>query len=152
MKSDSAPGVTPGSWGRGVQQLRRRTLRQGCIASLLIAASMPSAATWVQIGSDRSVDFFIDPDTRARSGNEISVQLLSAFDQPKQIRKRSYRSTLESWRVDCNQEKIALIASSALSGEMGTGDVVYTEDIDSQWISVKRGQLSQKLLEAACGS
>ena len=125
-------------------------MRSGILIFGLLLSCASNATGWKTIADGRNVTYFIDPDSRSRTGAIATLLVLSNFEKPKQHKQQVYRSMVEFWRADCAGEKVALIEVQAMSGDMGTGSVIFDESVNSPWMATKTNKIGEDLLHAAC--
>jgi hypothetical protein len=63
----------------------------------------------------------------------------------------SYLSDKGQMEYDCKEEKVRMLAISALSGQMGKGKAVYNNSDTSKWSPISPGSVGEALWKIACG-
>jgi len=127
-------------------------MRSGILFFGLLLSCASNASNWKPLADGRGVTYYVDPDSRIRNGGVMMVLVLTDFETPKRYKKQPYRSMVEYWRVDCGSEKVALIDVHATTGDMGTGPTVFEESVNTPWMPIKTGNISEVLLRAACSN
>jgi len=127
-------------------------MRSGILIFGLLLSCAANAAGWKPLADGRGVQYFIDPDSLIRNSSIVTLLVLSNFENPKKYNNRLYRSTVEYWRADCSGDKVALVDVHATTGDMGTGATVFEESVNSPWVPIKAGNVSEALLHAACSN
>ena len=125
-------------------------MRSGILIFGLLLSCAANAVDWKPLADARGVKYFVDPDSRILTSSIAMVMVLSNFENPKSYKKQPYRSTVEYWRADCGGDKVALVDVHATTGGMGTGGTVFEESVNSPWVPIKAGNVSEALLHAAC--
>ena len=127
-------------------------MRSGILIFGLLLSCAANAATWKPLADGQGVQFFVDPDSRIRISSTVMVLVLSNYESPKIYKNHPYRSRVEYWRADCSGDKVALVDVHATTGDMGTGAIVFEESVNSPWVPIKAGNVSEALLHAACSN
>lgn len=122
------------------------------IAVLLLSVG-PAYAEWVLVDKDdqRERIVYIDPDTIRRNGDVVELWALLDFQTIQTAPSPPYLSVKAQREIDCAKERIRLLAMTAFSGNMGSGEVVYRySDSNDQGISVEPDSVAESLLYFVC--
>ena len=121
------------------------------LITLLFLSSVPAYAEWVAIGSSGGNigSVYSDPDTIRRKGDLVKMWILSDFKTLQTVADASYLSRLSQSQYDCTEERIRQLTVSWHSGNMGKGNVVWTNSDESKWEPVAPGTLGHTLWELA---
>jgi hypothetical protein len=127
-----------------------------CKLILTIALAVMSngvMAEWTKISSsynDETTDY-VDVATIRKSGHRVKMWSIVDLKIAKTIYGKSYLSSLIQYEYDCKDEQILELHSSALSGNMRNGDVVYSSQSNHEWEPVAPGSIGEVSWKIACG-
>jgi hypothetical protein len=124
----------------------------GSLITLLLLSSGPAYAEWVSIGANnqRGRTVYTDPDTIRLKGDVVTMWSLNDYKTIQTMGSTSYLSYKVQTEYDCAEERIRKLASTFFSGNMGSGDVVYSISKEGKWQLVEPGSLGQSEWEVAC--
>jgi len=124
----------------------------GSLITLLLLSSGPAYAEWVSIGANnqggRTV--YTDPDTIRLKGDVVTMWSLNDYKTIQTMGSASYLSYKVQTEYDCAEGRIRKLASTFFSGNMGSGDVVYSISKEGRWHLVEPGSLGQSEWDVAC--
>jgi hypothetical protein len=120
--------------------------------TLLILSSAPAYAEWMSVSKNESgTTVYVDPGTIRRNGNLVKVWEL---DDNETIRTSaagiSYLSLKVQSEYDCAEEQRRILASYGYSGQMGTGEIVFSRPDPGKWAPVIPGSVGQSAWVFAC--
>ena len=122
------------------------------LALVLAAVSGAAMAEWVALDGDEKVTRYADPTTIRRSGNMVKMWSMFDHQSPKRSASgASYLSSKDQGEYDCKEERYRLLYISSSSGNMSTGDVVYSSSEPGSWSPVPPGSIAEVLWKFACG-
>jgi len=122
------------------------------IAVLLMSVG-PAYADWVFVDKDNHPEYvvYVDPDTIRRNGEVVELRALLDFETTQTVPSPPYLSVKAQREINCAEERIRLLAMTAFSGNMGSGEVVYRySDSNDQGISVEPGSVAESLWNVVC--
>jgi len=124
------------------------------LITLLVLSSVPAHAEWVaiekQYQSPARQTVYVDPDTIRLKGDVVTMWSLNDYKTIQTMGSTSYLSYKVQTEYDCAEERIRKLASTSFSGNMGSGDVVYSISKEGKWQLVEPGSLGQSEWEVAC--
>lgn len=124
----------------------------GSLITLLVLNSEPAYAEWVSIdvNNQRGRTVYTDPDTIRLKGDVVTMWSLHDYKTIQTMGSTSYLSYKVQTEYDCAEERIRKLASTFFSGNMGSGDVVYSGSKEGKWQRLEPGSLGQSEWEVAC--
>jgi hypothetical protein len=124
----------------------------GSLIILLVLSSGPAYAEWVSIDANnpRGRTVYTDPDTIGLKGDVVTMWSLHDYKTLQTMGSTSYLSYKVQTEYDCAEEQIRKLASTFFSGNMGSGDVVYSVSKEGKWQRVEPGSLGQSEWDVAC--
>jgi len=123
------------------------------VLMLLVLVSGGTAAEWVAFGGSDSGSFaiYVDPTIR-RSGNMVKMWVMFDFKTTQEQAGRRYLSQKEESEYDCKDARYRTIYFSWHSGNMGSGNTVYSDNrIPENWRPVAPVSVVEDNWKAACG-
>lgn len=122
------------------------------MALLLTLASCGAQAAWLEIGSNDSGTFYVDPPTISRSGTVVTLWYLVDFKTAKEESGgKPFRSSTDKSEYDCQEERSRTMFYNNYAEGMGKGRITFTLKDPLQWRSVAKGSIAEALLKIACG-
>ncbi|MFI5247916.1 MAG: surface-adhesin E family protein, partial [Nitrospirales bacterium] len=101
------------------------------LMTILILSSGPVYAEWVSVG--RNVEegltpytVYVDLDTIRRDGDVVKLWALMDFRTIQTEPSPSHLSVKSQREFNCTDEHVRLLALTAFSGHMGSGEAVYS--------------------------
>jgi len=124
----------------------------GALITLLSLSSGPANAEWVSIDANnqRGRTVYTDPDTIRLKGDVVTMWSLNDYRTIQTMGSTSYLSSKVQTEYDCAEERIRTLASTFFSGNMGSGDVVFSISKAGKWQLLEPGSLDQSEWEVAC--
>jgi len=123
---------------------------------LLLLSSGPGYAEWVTVSEDKQEGktAHINPDA-IRDGSLVKMWTLLDYKTTQKREGSLYMSEQAQHEFDCAEERFRMLALSNYSGNMASGNVVYSSTFDSpettKWQPFSTGSLAQTLWNFACG-
>jgi len=123
------------------------------IALMLISTgiSLSASAAWVEIGSNESGTFYIDPPSIQRSGSIVKMWYLVDFRNVQvDSNTKQFLSSKDLSEYDCQQERARTVYYNNYSEKMGGGKITFTLKDPLQWRPATSGTVASALLKIAC--
>jgi surface-adhesin protein E len=123
---------------------------------LLLLSSGPAYAEWVTVSEDKQEGktAYVNPDA-IRDGSLVKMWTLLDYKTTQKREGSLYMSEQAQHEFDCAEERFRMLALSNYSGNMASGNVVYSSTFDSpettKWQPFSTGSLAQTLWNFACG-
>ena len=122
------------------------------LITLLLLSRGPVYAEWVTVSEDKQEGktVYVNPDAIRRSGNLVKMWALLDYKTTQKRGGSLYLSEQAQHEFDCAEERFRILALSNYSGNMASGNVVYSTTIDLP--ETPSGiQFSQVVLLKLCG-
>lgn len=129
-------------------------MRRYCCALILAALNGAAAAAWERVGAaDDGMTVYADPATIQASGDVVKMWgLLDYKAAEKDAAGKAYLSAKLLQEFDCKGERGRTRYFSFHAGQMGAGELTYSEKrADSEWLPARRARTGEMLWKAACG-
>jgi surface-adhesin protein E len=99
---------------------------------LLLLSSGPAYAEWVTVSEDKQEGktAYINPDA-IRDGSLVKMWTLLDYKTTQKREGSLYMSEQAQHEFDCAEERFRMLALSNYSGNMASGNVVYSSTFDS---------------------
>lgn len=124
---------------------------------LVFCLSSVAGVTQAQWRVVAETDFFttsIDPSTIRKEGRFVRYWELTNYVEPrKSARGGLYLSTKLQVKLDCKEERSAIISSVGFSGKDGYGEIVYSESVAAiqlTWSPDVPGSAGAKVSDFVC--
>jgi hypothetical protein len=124
------------------------------ITLTLALLSTNAMATWTRVGrSDLlgGVTVYVDYDTIQRSGNKVKMWSLKDYKAAQETDGVKYSSFKIQEEFNCDDGQKRDLTHLVFSRNMGSGQVVNSDDNAGKWSSAKPGSIGERELKAACG-
>ena len=135
-------------------QLSFRCVKAPLLAMSLLLASGPVYGEWELIGvSDiYKANVYVDYAAVRRTGNVLTMLELFDYESKHTLRgPKVYLSHMTEREYDCPAELTRVLAVKWYSGHMGSGTMIDSLNLISNWTIVERGSIAEALWFAACG-
>ena len=126
-------------------------MRNVILTMLLAVVSGSAAAGWVEVDSDESTTFYIDPTTIQRDGNLVKMWELLDYKAARVRNKVMYVSSKTQSEYDCKDEQLRTLSLSLHPRNMAGGKSVYGSNVADHWRPVPPGGAIEVLWKIACG-
>ena len=123
------------------------------LIAVLLLSSGPAHAEWVEVGGkvEEGLTLYVELDTLSRSGDVVKMWELWDFKTSRTETKPPHMSVKSQREFDCIKKRGQLLALTAFSGNMGSGEVVYSSsDFKDQEIPVEPGSVAEIVWKLVC--
>ena len=123
------------------------------LITLLLVSGEPVYAEWVEVGGnvEEGLTIYVELDTLSRSGDVVKIWELWDFKTTRTEPKPPHMSVTSQREFDCTTKRGRLLALTAFSGNMGSGEVVYSHsDFQDQGFSVEPGSVAESVWNVVC--
>jgi hypothetical protein len=121
------------------------------IVLLVLLSSGPAHAEWVSFAeSDSGATVYVDRDTIRRNGDVVKWWELMDHKTVQTGAGESFLSVMAQNEYDCAEERHRTLAVTYFSGNMGSGNVVYSDSDEQSWEPVQPQSVGQTMWELAC--
>jgi hypothetical protein len=112
-------------------------------------------AEWVDVGGKVEKGLtvytvYVDPTTIRRNGDVVTLWALFDFKTIQSIVGGPWLSSKTQRQFDCIEERVRLLGFMTFTGNMGSGEPVYSNSEESKWEPVAPDSIDRKLWEVAC--
>jgi len=123
------------------------------LLTVLMLGVGPVYAEWVQVPDPLGTGTatYLDAGMIPHKGDMRKVWTLTDFKTVQKVAGNSFMSIERQIENDCRGRRTRVLRSSAFSGNMGHGEVVYTSSETQEWVPVERGSVGEFLFGLACG-
>ncbi len=122
------------------------------LLAVLMLTANSSWAGWVEVFRTNKATLYADHATIRRSGDKVKIWYLMDFKTTEFDGRYSFLSSKEQREYDCKDERTRSLFSIYLSGHMGAGSLVYSEDgTPGNWKPIIPNSPSETLWKLACG-
>lgn len=127
-------------------------MKKTIVALLMVISSMANAA-WVSYGETDLGTYYVDPDRVTQSGANLTTWIKVNLYAPKaNSAGNMYRSSMQSYIVDCRGQRQALRALVYYAGNDGQGAVLNTYDYTTElkWNLIVPNSIGEALTNMLC--
>ena len=127
-------------------------MRKIVLMCLLTMMSNSAMAGWVECAGDKDSSINCDSTTIRIDGNRVKMWVLN--DYKKVIAPsygKPYLSTISQMEFDCKEEQIRGLYFSNYSGNMGSGELIYSDTDSTKWVPVVPRSTGEYVWKFACG-
>ena len=114
----------------------------------LLFLSTPSFGEWKKVATTHNSEWFLDMDNIKKKSNIVYFwRILNITDNDPKWTSRSHRSYV---KADCDELKFIKLQTTSWSGQMATGDLLFTYGKETDWSYPPPGSYSKDVLEIVC--
>lgn len=114
--------------------------------------------TWIMVGENKILGLtaYADPDTEAaprnakKNGDKLKMWKIYDYETTQEASGYKFISARFQDEYDCKEGKIRLLVNTTFSGNMGVGEVVFTNADAGKWQSVRPGSTDEAMWKFAC--
>ena len=118
---------------------------------LLLMVSTNVFAEWTEVGSNDEMNVYNDFSSIKKQVNKTKMWSMFDFNTVKTIENDSFLSQVFHYEYDCINETIKQLDFIWYSGNMKSGDVVYSQrNMNIEPISVTPESINEHLFKIAC--
>jgi surface-adhesin protein E len=122
------------------------------LITLLLLSSGPAYAEWVVVEKrNDGTTVYVDPATIRRKGNLVKMWDLTDFRTIEVVAGISLLSRKGQSEYDCAEARHRTLALTEFSGNMGNGEVVFSDATEQKWQPVEPESIGRMLWTLACG-
>ena len=120
------------------------------LITLLVLSSGPVYAGWMLTSGDdeAGMTVYVDPDTIRRKGNLAKMWQLYDYKTVQTVAGDSLLSMKRFNEYDCTEARTRTLGYTWFSGNMGSGNVVYSTTEVQQWEPVVSRSINQSSVES----
>jgi hypothetical protein len=125
------------------------------LVTLLRLCVGPVYAEWVDVGGKVEKGLtvytvYVDTESIHRNGDIVTLWALFDYMTIQSIVGGPWLSSKTRREYDCVEEKVRLIGYMTFTGNMGSGEAVYTNSNQSAWEPMAADSIDRKLWDVAC--
>lgn len=124
-------------------------MRNYLLIILLSLFSTSVFAQWQLLGKNNDETAYTDTAT-VHNGEHVRMWGLFDLKSPRPFGDMTYLSIKIKREYACHDKKSRVIAMSAHAGNMGTGDLLYSNNTVETWADVQPDSAEEALLNIAC--
>lgn len=122
---------------------------------ILCLFSMTAHAEWKDDGGNDDLDSYIDYSRIQTEGRYKSMWALQDFKSPQtNSLGNRFKSSVVKRIVDCQASRSQYVAIYQYSGQMGIGNIVFSETYqiqESKWLYPPPNSIGEGYIKVACG-
>ena len=109
------------------------------------------AADWVVFHAAQDATLYTEPSTIIKEGSSAKMWALIDYKQPQQDKTgKQVLSDKLQYQYDCQDKTQSIIATTAYTGPMATGDIVNENPDPPEVTPIPAGTLAESLWQQAC--
>ncbi len=122
------------------------------LVMLLAAMSSNAMAKWVLVDENNIATTYANPSTMYKNGNFVKIWWLIDYKTAQNVGDgKPYLSMKLQYAFACNEKQSRTLAMYFFSGNMGSGKVIHSEDIEFQeWAVVPPDSVYEIVWRFAC--
>ena len=119
---------------------------------MLLVTTAAANAEWTTIGKTNEFTAYVDRTTIQHGGRFIKINNLRNLKVPKRVGDDPpYSSMRAQIEYDCENNKHRTLTLTFFSGNMGEGEVIFTDLVTSQWLTNTPASFGEIEWDIACG-
>ena len=112
-------------------------------------------AEWVNVSSKAEIGLtvytaYVNTDSIRRKGNVVTLWALFDYMTIQSIVGGPWLSSKTRRQYDCVEEKVQLLGYMTFTGNMGSGEAVYSNSEQSRWEPIAPDSIDRKLWDIVC--
>ena len=119
------------------------------MALILTLLTANASAEWQSIGETATETAYVDA-ANIQHGKHSTMWGLFDLKAPRTLGDTSYLSMKIQREYSCHNKKSRIIARSAHSGNMGAGEIIYSNNTPDKWAVVQPDSAEEALWNIAC--
>jgi hypothetical protein len=127
-------------------------MRKAILMLLLAVASSSALAAWVEVDTSKADVLYADPATIRKVGKRAKMWSLIDFKTIQSGQGIRFMSSKTQYEYNCKAERGRVLFFSWHAGNMGRGEIVYSDDEPGKWGPLPPGSRTEMLWEVACGT
>ena len=121
------------------------------IATVLMMFCSISWAEWIIFSDNGKGEKFLFENNSLRKQGFIVKMWSMSSGHESALGAKVYRSSKNLYAYDCKNEVRDLLAGAAFSGEMGTGEVIFSDTFpENNWVPIIPGSIGESEWKIAC--
>jgi surface-adhesin protein E len=117
----------------------------------------PVYAEWLHVGGKVEKGLtvyavYVETDSIRRKGNLVTLWALFDYMSIQSIVGGPWLSSKAQREYDCLEERVRLLGYMTFTGNMGSGEAVYSNSTQSAWEPMTPDSIDRKLWEVACSA
>lgn len=117
---------------------------------MLFALNNSAMADWVKVHGSAIQVTYANPATIDLTGSNIKMGLLSDYKKPQKYEGRQFLSVMSQNEYDCDDAQVRMLSYSLHAGNMGKGEVVYTDPSRTPWKQVAAKSADEIAWKSVC--
>ena len=117
---------------------------------LLWLNAVPANAEWMRLTEADGMTVHFDPDAIRRKGNLVKVWLLYDYKTLQSATGVAHLSDSIQLEANCTEKLQRSLAYTWWSGNMGNGNVVFSQSAEGNWIPIGPGTVGHTVWSFAC--
>ncbi len=117
---------------------------------MLFALNNSAMAEWVKVHSSAIQATYANPATIDMAGSNIKMWLLSDYKKPHKYEDKPFLSVMSQNEYDCDDAQLRMWSYSLHAGNMGKGEVVYTDSNKTAWKQVVAKSVDEIAWKTVC--
>ena|GEM_PF-4933685 len=116
----------------------------------LLFVSVSVRAEWTELGESAVGVNYVDLATITKKDFLASMWTLGDLKIAKTMQGKQYNSIVVKVGFDCSEKNIRKLSTNFFSGKMGSGELVFKNDMVSSWSPVIPQSGYDAMLDLAC--
>ena len=122
----------------------------GSLITFLLLSSGPANAEWVKINENDTFTVYTDPDAIQRKGDLVKMWILYDYKTLQSATGVAHLSDSIQMEANCTEKLQRRLAYTWWSGNMKSGNVVFSHSGEGNWIPIGPGTVGHTLWSFAC--
>lgn len=127
-------------------------MRKYLLTLIFTLISANASAGWQNLGENGTETAYVDA-ANMQHGDRDRIKMWGLFDlkTPRTFGDMSYLSMKIRREYSCPDKKSRIIALSAYAGNMGAGELIYSNNTPDKWAAIQPDSVEEALWNIACG-
>ena len=107
-------------------------------------------ADWSHVWGNDVLDAYVEPDSIRMKGNKVVAQAMFDFKKPSEFLGNEFRSTVNVYEFDCENERLKALESVWYAESKGEGAIVDSSSLTYKWNRAIPATPGYALMQYAC--
>ena len=121
-----------------------------CLVAFITQTHAANAENWVKVVVNPIGTFYVDADVATRYGHVVKSSELTDLKKPEMVNGKWIQSRRSLVENDCKKLTRRVLALATFSGQMATGNTIYSSEVPRDWLPISLGNTAHAVFDYVC--